>query len=389
MNHHAFRTINGLAQSEGTAALQAKSAIHATGASALAIQGYAHQVLKQPKVSFDNLSPDVLKKLPDINGFLDSARQHANAYLGTGSGEIGLQSRMINVITDIGGYSTEFTNFYSLISDKINAWKATNDPQARKDALDLLAALKGDVGEKKSSAHELVSDLQSFRSKLSDDAQNFNTARGKIEVIMTGKNGVVKNLDQQMSDLDGKIAGAIAGVAVSGLTIIGGGFLIAVGAIGSFITAGTSLPLVGVGIAIVVTGAGGAVASSIVLANLIDTKNKLISQKSEIEGNLRCLSGIQSQIGSLNSSISPAITATSNLTNAWTFLDKNLGQVADSLREAKSGQLPVLVEAYLETANTQWGKVTQTVDNIENQLTNVQTKEVAELNGDVVLPPAA
>ena len=71
--------------------------------------------------------------------------------------------------------------------------------------------------------------------------------------------------------------------------------------------------------------------------------------------------------------------------NAWTFLGKNLGQVSSSLENAdKYSQLPITVQAYLNTAYGQWDAVDQSIETIQNQMTGVTVETPKDANGNPV-----
>jgi hypothetical protein len=377
--HSTLRLISGAARSDETAALMASNALQGTGATAIVVQSYCNQVLKQPDINLSDLPEDVRNRLPPINDHLVLARGHAKDYLDR------IQPRMIAVITDIHGYAQQFTSFYGLINRKLDEW-GSGSPQAKKDALDLLTALRGDIGTRKQAASDVLSDLRTFRTNITGDAKNFNESVSKADIIIGGDQGYLKTLDKTIDELDSKIGGAIAGVALGGLAVVGGAFLIAVGGIASFVTAGTSSVLVGVGVVVLVGGVAATTASGIVLGNLVAQKGKLMEQREEIKAELKILKDLKGSIANLSGAISPAIEATTNMVNAWNILDGNMGNVIDAIDSARtSSSLPILVRAYLGTANEQWGTVQKNASTIEEQLSGVQTKEVPKLTKEVIL----
>lgn len=374
-----LRLIQKAATADNSDIQDLNSNVQAFASSGLVVQAYCTQIMQQPSFVIPNT--DTLTNFPDINGNLNIARENADYYLNT------VQPMILGVISDTRAYSTQFKGFQPLIIQKLDDWKNGND-QARTDALALINQLKNDVDLKTASAKDVASKIGKFRTKLNGDISNFNTAITQATTLIqgtSGDGGALASLNDQLSELDGQIAGASVGVALSGLTIIGGGLLIATGAIATFITAGTSKPMVAAGVVIVIAGAAGLTASSIVLANLISTKSSLLQQQQQLKDSVICLTGLKSSLEQLNNLAQNASNEVNNMYSAWTFLGENLGQVSTSLENAdKYSKLPITVQAYLNTAYDRWDAVDRSMANIENKMTGVTVETPKDANGNLV-----
>jgi hypothetical protein len=338
-----------------------------TATSGVIVQSYCTQVAQQPSIV---IPPSVASKLPPVNDYLTLAQTNANDYL------TNIQPKILIVVTDVAGYSAQFSQFSTLITGKINDWKGGSST-ARQDALDLLQALQQALQAKLDNVKSVKSSLGGFQTKLNVDISNFNTASSRADVVIGGDQGAIAELRNQISDMDGRIAGAATGVALSGLTIIGGALMIAAGAIASFITAGTSTPLVVAGVAVVVVGAAGLTASSIVLSQLISAKAALISQQAQLDADLKFLTNFKSTMGTLGTAATEAATQLNNMSNAWGLLSGNLNNVVGSIQQSRDySQLPVVVQAYLNTAGAQWAQVQANTQIIQQQMTGVQLPQL-------------
>ena len=99
----------------------------------------------------------------------------------------------------------------------------------------------------------------------------------------------------------------------------------------------------------------------------------------------------------LQSSASNAIVQVNNMANAWSILGGNLNNVIGSINDAQTySDLPVIVQAYLNTANSQWADVKTVVQTINQQMTGVQTKilkddkgQLMQLNSESIMKAAA
>lgn len=335
----------------------------------LLVQSYCTQVVQQPAI----VIPDSVKdRLPPINDFLKTARDNAGDYL------TNIQPTIIAVVTDVGGYASQFTSFNTLITSRIDAWKG-GSTTARAEALELLKQLQTDLEKKRVKIVGVQGSLSGFQGKLNTDVSNFNTALSQANIVIGGDQGALAELGRQIGDMDGRIAGAAVGVAVSGLVVIGGVLMIAAGAIASFITAGTSTPLVVAGVAVLVVGVGGLTASSIVLATLIDAKANLLRQQAQLNANLKFLTDFKSAIGTLSSSAQTASQQLTNMNNAWTILGGNMGNVVNSVQNAQTySDVPITVQAYLSTAGSQWTDVLTNVRTIQAQMSGVKTAVVQD-----------
>ncbi|AEE48132.1 HBL/NHE enterotoxin family protein [Haliscomenobacter hydrossis] len=352
-----------------------REAVLGSGSAGLVVQTYANTILQQPDIT---LPADLLAKIP-VDVFLKTARTHADNYLNN------IQPGIINTIQDVNGYSTQFSSFNKVISQSINTWKMGNNLTAKQEALDLLKQLQIGLTSKQNKVILVSKDLGKLLLDLNGDVANFTTAVSTADIEIGADSKVIGDLENTISSFDSKIAGAASGVALSGLVAIGGGLLIVVGAGLTPFTFGASTGLIVAGAAVVVVGAGGLTASSVVLSSLISGKSDAIRQKAILTDDLNALHLLKPAFVNLQSSASNAIAQVNNMANAWNILGGNLGNVIGSISDAQTfSDLPVVVQAYLDTANDQWADVKTAVQTINQQMTGVQTKILKDGNGKLI-----
>lgn len=370
----AVRMMRAGALMDAPATANLSASLTQSASAGLIVQSYCTQVAQQPDIV---MPASVAAKMPPVNTFLKTARTNASDYL------TNIQPKIILVVTDVAGYASEFTSFYNLINGKIALWKGGSDT-AKADALALLQQLQNDVSKRQANVVGVAAALGGFQTKLNIDVSNFNTSKQQADIIIGGDQGAIASLNNEIDDLNKKIGGAAAGVALSGLTIIGGALMIAAGAIASFITVGTSTPLVVAGVAVVVVGAAGITASSIILANLIKAKGDLLTQRAQLDADLKFLTDFQGTIGNLQTSASNAATQVNNMKNAWDMLKGNLGNVIDSVQNARTfSDLPIVTQAYLDTAQGQWTDVLSNARTIQTQMAGVKTNVAKDAKGNL------
>jgi len=123
----------------------------------------------------------------------------------------------------------------------------------------------------------------------------------------------------------------------------------------------------------------------VVLSSLISGKSDAIRQKAILTDDLNALHLLKPAFVNLQSSAGNAIAQVNNMANAWNILGGNLGNVIGSISDAQTfSDLPVVVQAYLDTANDQWADVKTAVQTINQQMTGVQTKILKDGNGKLI-----
>lgn len=342
------------------AAKDIDSAAKTQSSQALIIQTYANSILEQPTVDFSGFkgqtNGDKLVSIGDeINKALGTAQAHAKTYLNS------IQPTLITNVSNIEAYY-----------DLHQAVATTLPPGSSKQQwISTLTALASQSSLYKTTADGIVVQLQTLHDSLTDDSAAFAKLVSDLNALVDGDNGVLASINDQLDTIQSKIDGAIAGIVLSGLAIVGGVFIAAVGGIADFVTAGASTPVLLGGIAIVAAGVGGEVASAVTLANLNSSKANLLTQKAQLEAEVKLATGMSSAYGSFNTQVKAAATASTQMANAWGFLGSDLGNLANDLNQGIKS--PDAVRSlFLTAANSVIKTVDTDISTIKRQLTGVQ-----------------
>lgn len=339
----------------------------------LLIQSYANSVLEQPNVAFPAQFENLVKFQQEINTGLGTAKAHAKNYLNN------VEPQIIKNITNI-------QNYYALH----NAVASTLPPgSTEKQWIDSLNALKGQSQEYENDAKNMVVLITGLHGDLTTDSAAFAKIVGDLNSAVNGDKGVMDGIDSDLSDLQSKIDGAIAGIVLSGLAILGGIFMVAVGAIGEIFTGGASTAMIVGGVAVIAVGVGGEVASAVMLANLNGAKAKMLHDKANLKDEVKLALGIGSAYKSLSTQVKAAVDAATEMKNAWGFLSGHLDGLIGDLDKGiiNTGAVRQL---FLTAANTEVATINKDITIIENQMSGVTKVPVksGQYVGDAIVAAA-
>ncbi|CAI0828549.1 HBL/NHE enterotoxin family protein [Serratia fonticola] len=317
------------------------------------IQTYVNSVLQQPKVDFSG-TPSLELNQKQINDGLDIAQNHAKYYMNT---------LHPNLIKNMGNIS----NYYQLNKTlPIILPEGSTVEQWVKD----LSVVREQSIKYCSDAKQMVNDLHNFSGELAKDSQGFSTIVSQLNNKLNGDEGVLNNIKEQLDSFQHKIDQDIAGIALSSFMIGLGGITICVGAIESFITAGTSTPLILSGIGIVATGIGGDAAAIVDLINSNNAKGRLLSLEANLEAEVKLAAGISSGYSSLSKMVQNAITAATGMANAWENVGADLDQIIDDLTNGIAGADDVRT-LFIAAANGEISTLLSDIQIVKQQMSGV------------------
>lgn len=320
---------------------------------ALIVQTYSNSVLAQPKVDFGDVAS--LKSLEtDLNNGLATAQTHANFYLNT------LQPDLIQNMSDIG-------NYYQL--NKALPATLPEGSTEQQWTEELNAVLQASQGYQ-ASARKVVTELATFHEELSGDTQDFAGLVTKLNTTVNGDNGVLDQINAQLHKVQADIDGTIAGITISALAIAGGAFMICVGAIADFVTAGTSSGAVIGGIGIVAAGVAGEAASIAELVALSKEKAAMLGEEDQLKEEVKLAAAVSSGYSSLANQVKSALAAATAMENAWNGLISDLGNL---ISDINNGVLTAdaVRTLFVTAANGEIATVLTDIDTIKGQMAGV------------------
>ncbi len=316
----------------------------------ITLQNFCMSVAQQKTVDLRDF-PSLTSIGDEINSGLGIAQGHARLYLDKIRPNIELN--LANV-----------SNYYGLHQ----AVLTTLPPGSSKAAwLSSLSALKEQSIDFQKNASGVATSLADLRDKLSTDVATFSKVVSDLNTAVGGDNGVLKKISEQLGDLQAKIDGAISGIVLSSLAVLGGVFITLVGAIADFLTAGTSTPLVLGGVAVILAGAGGVVASSLALKGLYDAQGSLLKQQNLLKKESAHAAGMANGYSAFSNQIRLAAQAALDMQSAWEFLSADLENLATDLDKGITNTDAVRT-LFLTAANSMIKTVQADTDNIRKQM---------------------
>lgn len=320
----------------------------------LIVQGYCNSVLQQPSVNLVGI--DGLAKFEtQINDGLVVAKGHATNYL------TNIQPLIIGTISDMSLYF----NTYSAVATTL----ASN--QNEKDWLRVLKSMEEKATQYETNAKNVVSKLLILNTDLGTDSAAFGRIVTDLNAAVDGDNGVLDKMDGELADLQGQIDACIAGMALSGLAIVGGGIMVALGAIGEIFTGGASTALIIGGIAVIGVGVAGEAGSAVAFKMLSDKRNEVLVHKAALKSEVKLASGLSLGYDSLNTQAKGAMAAATQMSNAWGLLKGNLGNLATSLEGGRTNT-DIIREIMLTSANSTITDVRGDINTIKQQMAGVK-----------------
>jgi len=327
-------------------------------AQALQIQNYCNSVKQQVPVDFRQF-PNLKENQTQINNGLDLAKGHADRYLNQ------IQPQIITNISNI-------SNYFSLQ----NAIPSVLPPGSTKAQwLKQLSVLKEQALEYQKTSADTRLIIVSLNEDLLTDSRNFQTVVVNLNTKVQGNNGVLAELNNEIDKINSAINGAIAGIVLGGLLVVGGAFVTAVGAVANFVTAGTSSIAVIGGVAIMVAGAAGITAGSIVLHNSLNARQELYQKRTNLNSEVLLATQIGNGYKGLQVQAANAVTAATQMSNAWDALTSDLGSLISNLDKGITSGDDIR-QLWLTAANSTVKTVLTDVNTIKAQMAGVSSLPV-------------
>ena len=307
------------------------------------IQTYVASILHQADIS--------LPKLPKLAHHQATARTHSLYWQNT------IMPLLTKTITEVIDFGNEFNSFYATLVQfaDIIMINTAGDKSQLVQGLQYLAKT---VQDKDNNAQAVLTDLNTFHTNVNTDYQNFSTDERDASVKITGANGDLVALANQLDlvnagineDISQMADGTAAGVIGAGVVgIFVGGFVALVG--GGVVSVGLVVAGVGaIGTGISMEAKGAVQFSSNNVNQLSSIKEKIAADNQ----GLISLKTVKGQLNGFESGLNNAITATSELQKGWSALKVHLEELILAVQRIDPTATPVFLKPLLRGAKKDW-----------------------------------
>lgn len=336
-----------------------QSASSQSAALIVVLNNSANTLINQ--AAFPNLN---VAGLENINDHLSTAKDHANAWINTYSGEV------LNTLQGIITFGELFNNLYGSMYQSAQAMadETSFKPNEISDLIADIQALQSQVQGQQTVLNKTYTDITTYKTQVSSDYSNFTTDYNTAQATLGGDQGAIAKLQDKIDAENSALTKDALMIAGGAVGIIAGVICIVAGVFGEIETAGVSTGLVVVGIALVV---GGATVTGIGGKNYDDTLKSLQTDYTNLQNmsqEITSLKTISTQFTNLDTVLATSQQALQTLVTAWQTLNNSFTAVISDLQNpenylstiqqndptATPKTVSTIVSAELQTANQDW-----------------------------------
>ncbi len=327
----------------------------------LIVHSYCQKLLMQPPINFGDASQ--FKYSEDkINAGLKKAQDNARFYMDK------LRPKMIEVLANVRFFAVQM--------------RALGEAVRKADSMaKILNCIKyplASAQKYEQEAKDVAEGLNKFEKQVADDTAFYQGIVDELNALINGEEELLHRYQTQLKKIEEEIIPSSILVAGGVLGILSGAFLIAVGTISSFVTAGTSMKIAAVGGAIVLGGIAATAGGSISLANLLDQKSALVNSINTVKQQAKVAREYVTAFGDLRQGATDSVQAAQQMINGWNQLAADLKSLYDLLSETSSADdISLAQEIFAPSIDEQMNSIMGKTDIISAQMAGVTTESIS------------
>jgi hypothetical protein len=326
----------------------------------LIVHSYCQKLLMQPPINFGDASQ--FKYSEDkINAGLKKAQDNARFYMDK------LRPKMIEVLANVRFFAVQM--------------RALGEAVRKADSMaKILNCIKyplASAQKYEQEAKDVAEGLKKFEKQVADDTAFYQGIVDELNALINGEEELLHRYQTQLKKIEEEIIPSSILVAGGVLGILSGAFLIAVGTISSFVTAGTSLPIAAVGGALLLGGIGSTAKGSVALAGLLDQKSALVKSINTVEREVKLAREYVTAFGDLRRGAHDSTKAAEAMHSTWQTLALDLKFLYDVL-SVNSSDIYAAQYFFASSIDGQMNSIINSVNIIHGQMGGVTTESVSE-----------
>jgi Bacillus haemolytic enterotoxin (HBL) len=319
---------------------------------------------------------------PDVD-ILSSLRQHQIAarrnadYLTSTAGPA-----IVGSITDLLAFSHTMNGFSTALIPLLP--QMLQKPEARQQVLALLNQLDFEAARRQSDSGTTLNLMTAAANKAATDYQNLKADADEANKEATSSSGKLADIQKQIDDLHNKIGGEIAGVVIASLVIVGGGIVIAVGALATLPANVSAAAVIMPGIGMIVTGATTLATQASALAADNSRLADLYMQSAAINTALTVVKVVAHQVDSVAEVAGALSDSMATVNTQWTNIRTGIGQMRQYISQASDASDVAHALAAVQLAQNDWNAIAAQSQSMLSRLVDLTPEDVDNILKPVV-----
>ena len=304
---------------------QMKKALQNAEVFAKSMNGYSYMLINNPDVNFERIDMKESPNLPNqIVQDQKNAREHAAKW------DTQVKRQLLNTLTGIVEYDTQFDNYYDALVEAINE----GDGDTLKEGI---TDLRAEIQQNQKNTQKLIQELTTLKNNIGQDVKSFGEHKDLLQSILKKQDAEIEEDQKRLDEILAKI-NHYNKLKSDGFNVMKGTVL--------------GLPLIG-GV-IVIVAEDQLKELQPLVAPLLAKVNQPVDHKVTLN---RVVGVTYNNINEMHNAIDGAINALTYMSTQWNNLDSQytavLGQIENTSEKADQNKFKFL-KPNLDAAKDSW-----------------------------------
>ncbi|MFJ8528039.1 HBL/NHE enterotoxin family protein [Bacillus sp. NPDC094106] len=172
---------------------QMKKALQDAGVFAKSMNGYSYMLINNPDVNFERIDMKESPNLPNqIVQDQKNAREHAAKW------DTQVKRQLLNTLTGIVEYDTQFDNYYDALVEAINE----GDGDTLKEGI---TDLRAEIQQNQKNTQKLIQELTTLKNNIGQDVKSFGEHKDFLQSILKKQDAEIEEDQKRLDEILAKI----------------------------------------------------------------------------------------------------------------------------------------------------------------------------------------
>ncbi|MEH7458282.1 HBL/NHE enterotoxin family protein [Bacillus sp. JJ1127] len=172
---------------------QMKKALQDAGVFAKSMNGYSYMLINNPDVNFERIDMKEAPNLPNqIVQDQKNAREHAAKW------DTQVKRQLLNTLTGIVEYDTQFDNYYDALVEAINE----GDGDTLKEGI---TDLRVEIQQNQKNTQKLIQELTTLKNNIGQDVKSFGEHKDLLQSILKKQDAEIEEDQKRLDEILAKI----------------------------------------------------------------------------------------------------------------------------------------------------------------------------------------